>query len=146
MTFRQLLYCINYPFILVQRLFNPFQANVPFLYSLKSAENRGFQWFWFFSGFLTFSGGKELEHWSWMSKNIHRAISLNFCRTYYKQRNFFVIKIYVFIIFSSKRSKYVFAKVFSSRVVIIDSAHRIERKSFWGDPRKAKVKCLEIVF
>ena len=137
MTLRQLLYCINYPFILAQRLFNPFQANVPFLYSLKSSENHGF---------LTFSGGKELEHWSWMSKNIHRAISLNFCRTYYKQRSFFVIKIYVFIIFSSKRSKYVFAKVFSSRAVITDSAQRIERKSLWGNPRKAKVKCLEIVF
>ena len=137
MTLRQLLYCINYPFILVQRLFNPFQANLPFLYSLKSSENRGF---------LTFSGGKALEHWSWMSKNIHRAISLNFCRTYDKQRSFFVIKIYVFTIFSSKRSKYVFAKVFSSRAVITDSAQRIERKSFWGNPCKAKVKCLEIVF
>ena len=137
MTLRQLLYCINYPFILAQRLFNPFQANVPFLYSLKSSENHGF---------LTFSGGKELEHWSWMSKNIHRAISLNFCRTYDKQRSFFAIKIYVFTIFSSKRSKYVFAKVFSSRAVITDSAQRIERKSLWGNPRKAKVKCLEIVF
>ena len=30
---------------------NPFQANVPFLYPLKTSEN------------LTFSGGIEREHW-----------------------------------------------------------------------------------
>ena len=33
---------------------NPFQANVPFLYSLKT-------------GFLTFSGGTEMEYWREMS-------------------------------------------------------------------------------
>ena len=34
--------------------FNPFLANVPILYPLKTSENQGF---------LVFSGGIKWEHW-----------------------------------------------------------------------------------
>ena len=39
---------------------NLFKAHVPFLYPLKTSENKGF---------LTFSGGIEKEHWSKMDSN-----------------------------------------------------------------------------
>ena len=38
--------------------FNPFYVNVPFLYPLKRQQTRGF---------LTFTGGIEMEHWGEMS-------------------------------------------------------------------------------
>ena len=41
--------------VLTQRHVNPFKANVPFLYPLKTSEN---------FGFLTFSGGVETEHYA----------------------------------------------------------------------------------
>ena len=37
----------------VQNCFNPFVSNAPFLYPLKTSENR----------FLMFSGSKERVHW-----------------------------------------------------------------------------------
>ena len=41
--------------IIIYIIFNPFQANVQFLYPLKYS--------FYTSGFLTFSGGIEIKHW-----------------------------------------------------------------------------------
>ena len=49
---------INFIVIVNVSFINPFEADLPFLYPLKISENERLA-----KGFLTFSGGIEMENW-----------------------------------------------------------------------------------